>query len=207
MKRPTPPCDHSGAPIPCQFDLRRLVKPRIDKRGRLLDGFEPLSAATQESTHRVKLLRQAQDPEAQALAAALEQCRRARRCGSRACPVCGRLRRIRTSASILRFLAAYPLQDLRYLTLINPADALPAGHLRTFDPKKLVNRFRRQFERAGIDKSKSFIVAQLDGEWDEGRDRYPASPPWRCLGCRSKGSDDAGRKVAASKTGPQPKAP
>ena len=69
-------------------------------------------------------------------------------------------------------MANYPLSDLRQLTLINPADALAAGELATLEPRKLLTRYRRQFERAGIDKATSFIIAYLDGEWDDGRQLY-----------------------------------
>jgi hypothetical protein len=65
-------------------------------------------------------------------------------------------------------LADYNVKDLRFVTLINPADALPAGDLHTFNPRKLINRFRRQLERAGLPKSETFLIGGVDGEWDEG---------------------------------------
>lgn len=153
-------------------DIRHLLRRKVDKRGRSLQGFETASDARREHSHRVALLRSSKDPRAKAVANALSKCRSGKRCGSNACPKCGRLRRIRNSATILRFLAQQPLNDLRYLTLINPADALPAGALHKLDPRKLIHRYRRQFERAGIDKSQAQIIAYLDGEWDAGWDLY-----------------------------------
>ena len=155
-----------------RYDVRQLVRPRTDKRGRLLGGFESLSAARHENQHRILVLRSSGDPKALLVAEVLAACRPANPCGSLACSECGRIRRIKESRASLRFLDVYPPDELRLLTLINPVDARRAGQLHTFDPALAINRTRRQLERAGIDKSASFSIGQIDGEWDEGRHLY-----------------------------------
>ena len=152
--------------IPPEFDVRQLLQERVDKRGRLLRPFETVADMKKERDHRIRLLRSFSPKSS--LADTLENCTGRDSCGSLACPLCSRRRRYQSSAAILEFLAGHPLKDLRYLTLINPADALPAGHLDELDPKKLVNRLRRQLERAGLDKTEAFLIGALDGEWDEG---------------------------------------
>ena len=42
--------------IPPEFDVRRLVKAGIDKRGRQVRAFETLRKAKKESRHRFRLL-------------------------------------------------------------------------------------------------------------------------------------------------------
>ena len=152
-----------------QFDVRRLVKPRFDKRGRRLKAFETLREAKRELRHRVRLLRllagQAQD---QGIALSLSTCTKSSPCKSLACSRCARTRRIERSAAILSFLSRYQLKDLRFLTLINPDDAVPAAKLHTLNPRALINRTRRQLERAGFDKTNCFLIGAVDGEWDEG---------------------------------------
>jgi hypothetical protein len=65
-------------------------------------------------------------------------------------------------------LANYHLEDLKFVTLVHPGDAISAGQLHTFDPVAFRNRLRRQLERAGIDKTRSFLFGAIDGEWDRG---------------------------------------
>ena len=50
--------------IPPKFDVRRLVKPRADKRGRQLQGFETPPSSARERIHRITLLRQGRTPSA-----------------------------------------------------------------------------------------------------------------------------------------------
>lgn len=145
------------------------MKRGVDKRGRNLGALETRKAAREEHHHRLETLWEQMDVECATLATTLEGCGRDKRlCGSMACPRCARWRRITTSASILALLANYALADLRFVTLINPADAIPAGQLHTFDPKRLIDRTRRQLERVGVDKAQTFIIGTVDGEWDEG---------------------------------------
>jgi hypothetical protein len=149
--------------------VRRLVKAGVDQRGRDVGPFETLKDAKKHSRHRFRLLcKEVQNDAAQILALTLLACERNARCESLACPVCARNRRIISSAAILEFLAQYDWEDLRAVTLINPGDALHVGELYTFNPRKLINRFRRQLERAGLPKSESFLIGAVDGEWDEG---------------------------------------
>jgi hypothetical protein len=91
------------------------------------------------------------------------------------------MRRIIQGALVLEFLALYlvlkflkpcKLEGLQLLTLINPADAVPAGQLHTLNPRALINRLRRQLERAGIDKANCFLIGGVDGEWDAGWEVY-----------------------------------
>lgn len=160
------------AAIPRKFDVRRQVRVRVDKRGRELRAFERRKAAKQVSQGRLRRLRLQGGVAVAPIINSLVRCNFKRRCGSLACPMCARLRRIEHGASVLAFLASYPITDLRLLTLINPADAIPAGQLHTFDPIKLVNRTRRQLERAGISKTNCFMISAVDGEWDEGSAIY-----------------------------------
>jgi len=155
--------------IPPEFDVRHLVNAGIDKRGRRVGAFETLKEAKKESRHRFRLLCEDDtDDEALILAQMLLACEKRARCESSACPVCVRRRRIQWSAAVLQFLADYDLKDLSFITLINPADALPAGQLHTFGPVAFRNRLRRQLERAGIDKTRCFLIGGIDGEWDAG---------------------------------------
>jgi hypothetical protein len=155
--------------IPPEFDVRVLVRAGIDKRGRDVGPFETPKEAKKRSGQRFRLLcTDDKNDTAQILALTLFCCEKHARCESLACPVCSRNRRILSSAAVLHFLAQYDWEDLRAITLINPADALHVGDLHKFNPRKLINRFRRQLERAGLSKSKTFIVGFIDGEWDEG---------------------------------------
>src|SRR3954454_18767648 len=96
-----------------EFDVRHLVKAGIDQRGRRVGAFETLNEAKKESRHRFRLLCQDDtDDEALILAQMLLACEKRARCESLACPVCVRLRRIQWSAAVLKFLAAYDLEDL-----------------------------------------------------------------------------------------------
>lgn len=155
-----------------RYDVRRLVNTGVDKRGRPVGPFESIKDARRECRHRIRLLRAQPDPASQALAELLERCKRSRPCGSVACFRCARVRRIRHSATILQFLAAYPLTDLRLLTLINPADAIAPGQLHTLGPMKLIARTRRQLERVGVAKKAVFLIGGVDGEWDRGWSLY-----------------------------------
>ena len=152
-----------------EFDVGHLVKAGIDQRGHHVRAFETLNEAKKESRHRFGLLCEDDtDDEALILAQMLLACEKRARCESLACPVCARIRRTRWSEAVLKFLDAYDLEDLKFVTLINPADALPAGQLHTFNARNLIHRFRRQLERAGLQKSDTFIVGAVDGEWDAG---------------------------------------
>ena len=152
-----------------EFDVRHLVKAGIDQRGHHVRAFETLNEAKKESRHRFGLLCEDDtDDEALILAQMLLACEKRARCESLACPVCARIRRTRWSEAVLKFLDAYDLEDLKFVTLINPADALPAGQLHTFNARNLIHRFRRQLERAGLQKSDTFIIGAVDGEWDAG---------------------------------------
>ena len=154
--------------IPPQFDVRLRVKRRIDKRGRQLRGFETLPEAKRELRHRVRLLASEDHDDGMPVAFSLFCCEEHGPCESLACPRCARTRRIDRSAAILEFLASYPLEDLRFLTLIKPDDAVVVGELHTFNPRRLINRLRRQLERAGISKDRCFVIGGVDGEWEEG---------------------------------------
>ncbi len=167
----TEPRNGGRESIPSEYNLRLWVRPRTNKRGRRLSGFETLKEVKKRLRQRVRRLcehGEHGDDLGFEIALSLYTCTKTTPCESLACPRCARTRRIRWGASVLEFLAAYPAEDLRFLTLINPADALPAGELHTFDPRKLIHRLRRQLERAGIDKSESFLIGAVDGEWDEG---------------------------------------
>ena len=65
---------HRRHSTPPQFDVRRLVTYRIDKRGRLLGRFETRRSARIERLHRIKVLRSSNDPAAHALADVLDSC-------------------------------------------------------------------------------------------------------------------------------------
>jgi hypothetical protein len=156
-------------PIPPEFDVRRLVRAGVDQRGRDVGPFESLKDAKNESRHRFRLLcTDEQNDRALTLALTLFCCEKHARCNSPACPVCARTRRIRSSAATLEFLADYDLQELKFITLINPGDAISAGQLHTFDPVAFRNRLRRQLERSGIDKSRCLLIGAIDGEFDDG---------------------------------------
>lgn len=158
--------------IPSHFDVRRLVKAKHRNGRRIKRAFETEAEAAKEAKHRIRLLRKKGGPGALFLADLLDRCRRRHRCQSFACPVCARRRRLFGAARVLQFLSAYPVAQLAFVTVINPADAVRAGQLHAFDPKKLVARTRRQLERAGVDKRASFAIGFVDGEWDEGWDLY-----------------------------------
>ena len=155
-----------------RFDVRLRVKRRIDKRGRKLKAFETLREAKKWARRRVPRLGRQPHNQGAALALTLSNCKKSTPCESLACPRCARARRIERSAAILKFLASYPLRELRFLTLINPSDAVPAGKLHQFNPRALITRLRRQLERAGFDKTNCFLIGGVDGEWDEGRRVY-----------------------------------
>jgi hypothetical protein len=155
-----------------KYDLRQLVTAHTDKRGRSVASFETIAEAQKERRHRVCVLMAQRKKSASALARDLAGCHQRAPCGSRACPVCTRHRRLEQSASILEFLEQYDISKLKLVTLINPADTRSAGQLHTCDVRKLVNRYRRQLERAGIEKSRAFLIGGLDGEWDAGWEVY-----------------------------------
>ena len=89
-----------------QFDVRRLVKPRFDKRGRRLKAFETLREAKRELRHRVRLLRllagQAEDQQCP-FAVHVHEKHTLQIAGLFA--LCARTRRIERSAAILSFLS------------------------------------------------------------------------------------------------------
>jgi hypothetical protein len=149
-------------------DLRKLVVEGIDKRGRSVGAFESRREQRAESAQRIRCLRRDGSNQSLALADKLQGCRYRIRCQSMACPVCARLRRLSYGATVLRFVACYPLIELHLVTLINPSDAFSAGQLHNFDPTKLISRLRRQLERAGIAKVSAFLIGAVDGEWDAG---------------------------------------
>jgi hypothetical protein len=161
-----------GRGIPAHLDVRLTVTSGFDKRGRAVDGFERITRVHRERARRLRLLDASNDRSSGTVARALKRCGWGGRCRSCACPVCARGRRIWRSASVLAFLASYPAAELVFVTLINPADEIPAGALHTFDPKKLINRTRRQLERLGIPKARVFLIGGVDGEWDEGWQVY-----------------------------------
>lgn len=154
------------------YDVRDLVKKVVDAHGRQLARFETLGDAKRERRHRIRVLRAGGDPDQADLADILDGCRKGQRCGSLACPVCARLRRIRNAKMLLRFLNRYPIDELRFVTLINPADTVPAGSLGDFDARRMLIRRRRQLERTGLNKREAFFVGFLDGEWDDGWEVY-----------------------------------
>ena len=124
--------------VPRHLDVRRLVVAGVDKRGRALKPFESLHDASRERSARIRTLRCTGDARDGELAEILSSCSR-RRCQSTACPVCGRERRVVSSASILAFLLDWPLHHLHFLTLINPVDAIPAGQLQASSHRSWFN--------------------------------------------------------------------
>lgn len=152
--------------------MRDLVKSGVSERGRQQKGFETRAAAARERKHRVAVLRRL-GPPFSALGDLLNSCRRHHRCGSMACPICARGRRRKSVAAMLAFLAGIPIAELSFVTLICSDDALAAGKLASFDPKKLIARTRRQLDRAGVARTPgSFLIGYIDGEWDEGWNVY-----------------------------------
>ena len=123
--------------VPRHLDVRRLVVAGVDKRGRALKPFESLHDASRERSARSELCGvlvmhgMVNSPR-------ISSCSR-RRCQSTACPVCGRERRVVSSASILAFLLDWPLHHLHFLTLINPVDAIPAGQLQASSHRSWFN--------------------------------------------------------------------
>lgn len=154
--------------IPTAYDVRRLVCEGFGKSQKTQRPFETLEQAKTERDRRVRQLRKL----GLDLADTLANCKKGSRCRCLACSVCSRIRRIRHTAQLLSFLSAYPAEELSFVTLVNPADAVRRNHLATFDPKRFVTKLRRQLQRAGFKAKTSFIIALIDGEWDEGRERY-----------------------------------
>ena len=154
---------------PPEFDVRLLVRAGIDKRGRQVRAFETLRKAKKEfgtvsgcCAPTLRTMRPKSSPK--------------RFWPAKSTPAAsywhvpfapasaGSFRAPQPSA----FLHQHDWEELRAVSLINPADALPAGQLHKFNPRKLINRFRRQIERAGLSKPGTFIIGCVDGEWDEG---------------------------------------
>lgn len=169
VKKRSPLAKRGQPPIPSQFDPRKLVLAGLSASGKKQQAFETLDEAKAERNHRARRLRKHGFPD---LADTLANCRKSRRCQSLACPVCGRVRRVRHTAQLLRFLAAYPLSELTFVTLINPADAVRRNQLASFNPNRFVTKLRRQLQRAGFDAKTSFLLAWVDLEWDAGRERF-----------------------------------
>jgi hypothetical protein len=186
-------------PVPREFDVRRRVVAGVDKRGRPVKAFERAPDAKKRVAQRVAALRDGGIRADLAVAEVLEACRLSDPCGSLACSRCARVRRIKYPASVLEFLDGYALEDLRFLTLINPAEAVAVEALHTFDPQAFVHRTRRQLERAGIDKRESFLIGGVDGEWDEGWELY--QPHLHAVTCGIT-KDDLKRLIASWKPDP-----
>lgn len=159
-------------PIAPKYDLRRLVTARIDKRGRPVASFETSAEVHKERRHRLCVLMAQGKKRASALARELAGCHSRVPCLSHACPVCARRRRLLQSALVLELFDKYDISELKFVTLIHPADAVPAGQLHTCHVPKLINRYRRQLERAGIDKSITLLIGGVDVEWDAGYEVY-----------------------------------
>lgn len=160
-----------------RFDVRRLVVAGIDKRGRLVGPIETSTRAQKETRRRFRCLAADESDNCEMsweIASCLFVCGTIAGgpCESLACPMCARTRRIVRAASVLEFFAAYDPAAILFVTLINPADALQAGELRTLDPVALEARLRRQLERAGLEKNECALVGCLDGEWDAGWEIY-----------------------------------
>ena len=142
----------------------------IDKRGLQVRAFETLRKVKNESRHRFRLLcKDDRIDAARILALTLLACEKHARCEffglSSLLPyIGGPSRATQPSHSFIN----YDWEELQVVTLINPADALPAGQLHTFNARNLIHHFRRQLERAGLQKSDTFIVGAVDGEWDAG---------------------------------------
>ncbi|MEQ1956374.1 hypothetical protein [Mesorhizobium sp. CN2-181] len=151
--------------IPQIYDVRKLICDGVDEHGRPIRAFETLEEAKRESDHRSRVLARHGSND---LADTLARCRKNDRCGSMACPMCSRIRRINTACSVLQFLDGYDEDALSFVTLINPDDALPAGRLNEIVPKRFLARTRRQLLRLGFDKAQWFALAYFDCEWDEG---------------------------------------
>ena len=109
-------------PIPPAYNLRRYVRDGVDARGRAVKRFETYGAALAERATRIKTLRWQGEHAAQMVALALENCQHRQPCRSLACPVCARRRRLETGAAILEFLESYSVEELQFVTLVDPRD-------------------------------------------------------------------------------------
>ena len=152
-------------PIAPDFFWSTLPTPEHDLR-RHLEGFETKAQVQERAKHLVRILGKGNRRQRR-LAKRLKRCRRGRRCLAVPCPRCRRRYRLWLVGEMLRLLK--DREDLSFVTLIPPDLRLGRGGLEGFEPRRFVERLRRQMQRAGL--AKIAVMGGVDGLVGGGRER------------------------------------
>lgn len=148
-------------------DVRRLLRPTEDK-----EGFEHLADADKERLLRVASLCLGKDAAAKHASSRLAGCQRGTRCLSPGCPVCvGRLRIWLVGEMLALWpIGAPPPRDLAFVTLVHEQWLLPPDAIGRLTPRRLVDRVRHQFLRAGL--AGVTAVGAVHGTFDQTREHW-----------------------------------
>ncbi|MBP2292236.1 hypothetical protein [Azospirillum rugosum] len=156
-----PPSWADRLPLPpVQHDVAWLTKHWKPK--------ERFETADQVRERRDKLVRLLENGEnaARRVAKRLKRCKPQRRCGSGACPICGRRFRRWWVGEVLKLLSFTEITDgdndavVLSVTLVNRDHRRQAGQLHTLDLRKLIDQYRTQIKRAGLNVR--FMVGAVD---------------------------------------------
>lgn len=130
------------------------------------ESFKTAAARRAKATELLKTLNQYRNDElsertvrAFALAEKLTACFIGRRCTSGACAVCIRRWRRTYSSTLCQYIDSDKDIPWTFLTIVPPDERFSVGDLHHFDPRKLNERLRKQFER-------NFSEAVVVGGWD-----------------------------------------
>lgn len=148
-------------PIRPNFYWYTRPEPENDLR-RLLDGFETKAQAEERAGRLCRTL-EVGDREHQRLAERLRRCGKGRRCCLVPCPRCRRRWRLWLVGEMLRLWKGR--KDLSFVTLIPPDVRLPQGELEGFRPRRLSERVKRQWQRAGL--GEILVMGGVDMSWEE----------------------------------------
>ena len=148
-------------PIAPDFFWHTLPAPRHDLRQRLED-FETKEQVKERSASLCRVLEKG-NWQHKRLAKRLRRCRQKKRCLAVPCPRCRRRYRLWCVGEKLRLWGRRG--DVLFVTLIPPDLRLQQGGLEGFEPRKFMERVRRQMQRAGL--GGIAIAGGVDVSWEE----------------------------------------
>jgi hypothetical protein len=144
---------------------------QFDARARL-PGFETAEAARQASVRLQAILDRADDEQAAKLVKILSGCADGSRCRSSACPLCGRMFRVKFAGKVSRPIA-HDKSDCFSVSVVPPHLGFRMERLHLFNPKRLKDQTRKQLERSALSG------AQVIGGIDFAVQVRKSSPVWR----------------------------
>jgi hypothetical protein len=127
-----------------------------------MEGFETTEQAKERRDKRAELLWKSDNEEDKILGDIISNCVKRRPCGSAACPICFRVKRISSSEETSRINDMYPRAWT--MTAVYYSEAMTGEQLASCDPLKISNRLRTQLRRSGF---KHPVVGSIEFDFHE----------------------------------------